>query len=57
MRRPKSVTAGFPRASAQITSASSAKVVTLMPPAVLALPAPTNMRMSVTSQVVSRIDP
>ena len=53
MRRRKALTVDSPRASAEIISTSTAKVVTRMPPLVPALPAPMNMRMSVTSHDVS----
>ena len=56
-RRPKAFTSGSPRTSAQATKPSRANVVTLMPPAVEAEPAPMNIRPSVTSSVPSRIWP
>jgi hypothetical protein len=57
MRRRKALTVDHPRASAAIISRSTAKVVTRMPPLVPALPAPMNMRMSVTSHDVSPMAP
>ena len=56
-RREKAVTFGSPRSSAQTIRASSASVVTLIPPPVEALPAPTNMRKSETKSVSSSIAP
>ena len=56
-RRENAVTCGSPRSSAQTMSASSARVVTLIPPPVEALPAPTNMRKSVTKSVSGSIAP
>jgi len=56
-RRPKALTVGSPRSSAQTMSASTAKVVTLMPPPVAALPVPTNMSMSVTRSDSVSISP
>ena len=44
-------TSGSPRSSAQITKASRKNVVTLMPPAVLALPPPMNISAVVTAIV------
>ena len=53
MRRPKASMSWSPRASARIASSRTAKVVTLMPPAVEAEPPPTNMRASWRNQVAS----
>ena len=55
MRRRKALTVDRPRASAATISTSTAKVVTRIPPLVPALPAPMNMRTSVTSHDVSPI--
>ena len=55
--RRTSLTFGSPRSSAQTMSASTASVVTLIPPPVDALPAPTNMRKSVTNSVSGSIWP
>ena len=51
-RRPSTCTVGSPRISASITNASSANVVTLIPPAVPALPPP----MNISTSVISRVD-
>ena len=50
-RRENAVTCGSPRSSDQTIRKRSANVVTLIPPPVDALPAPTNMRKSVTKSV------
>lgn len=42
---------GSPRTSASMAAASTANVVTLMPPVVPALPPPTNISMQVISSV------
>ncbi len=47
--RSKATTSRSPRTSAQTIRNSTAKVVTLMPPAGDALPPPTNISMSVTN--------
>ena len=51
MRRPNASIEGAPRASANAARKSTARVVTLMPPAVDAEPPPTNMSMSETSRL------
>ena len=57
MRRRKAVTSERPRISAQTTMPSSRKVVTLMPPAVPALPPPISIRPLVRNRVSGRICP
>ena len=53
MRRPNASMSWSPRASAIMARMRTAKVVTLMPPAVEAEPPPTNMRASWRNQVAS----
>src|SRR5699024_4951571 len=53
IRRPSALVVRVPLASAAIARIRTAKVVTLMPPAVEADPPPTNIRASVSSIVVA----
>ncbi len=53
--RPKASTCGSPLASATMAKNKIMKVVTLMPPAVLALPPPMNISTSVTSRLAGSI--
>src|SRR5699024_1898608 len=56
-RRPNTCTLSCARTSVTTTATITARVVTLMPPDVPALPPPTNMSMMVTSSLVSSILP
>ena len=56
-RRRWACTSASPRTSDQIISAITAKVVTLMPPAVPALPPPTNISIDMSSQLTESIAP